>query len=74
MVFLKPTIMRDSDSSSRLSLDRYDLIRANQKDAQPASNPFLPLKDSPVIPPMRAPSEPAAAAAPAAPASGASAP
>ena len=71
MVFLKPTIMRDGDSSARLSLDRYDLIRANQKDAQPASNPFLPLKDSPVIPPMRAPSEPAAATAPA---SGASAP
>ncbi len=62
MVFLRPTILRDNTSAEKLSLDRYDIIRANQKDAQPASHPFIPLKDAPVLPPERAPSAPAAAA------------
>ncbi len=62
MVFLKPTIMRDGEAASRLSLDRYDLIRARQQEQQPASNPFLPLKDAPVLPPVNAPAQPAAAA------------
>jgi general secretion pathway protein D len=62
MVFLKPTIMRDGESASRLSLDRYDLIRATQKDAQPVPNLLLPLKDAPVLPPQRAPAAPASAA------------
>ena len=30
-----------------------DLIRAQQKDAQPAPHPMLPLKDTPVLPPLR---------------------
>ena len=62
MVFLKPTIMRDGDAASKLSLDRYDLIRARQQEQQPASNPFLPLKDAPVLPPVTAPVPPASAA------------
>ena len=59
MVFLKPTIMRDSDAASRLSLDRYDLIRARQESQQPTSNPLLPLKDAPVLPPASMPPPPA---------------
>ena len=35
MVFLRPVVMRDAASADKLSLDRYDLIRAQQKDAQP---------------------------------------
>jgi general secretion pathway protein D len=66
MVFLRPVVMRDSDVASRISLDRYDLIRARQKDAQPPSSVFVPINESPILPPQRAP-EPAAA--PAAPAS-----
>ena len=62
MVFLKPTIMRDGDAATRLSLDRYDLIRATQKDAQPVPNLLLPLKDAPVVPPLRAPTAPASGA------------
>lgn len=68
MVFLKPTIMRDGDAASKLSLDRYDLIRARQLDQQPASNPFLPLKDPPVLPPSTPPSSPPSAPAGSAPA------
>jgi general secretion pathway protein D len=58
MVFLRPSILRDSDSANRISLDRYDLIRAAQKEAQPTANPLLPLKDAPVIPPERTPAPP----------------
>ncbi len=65
MVFLKPTIMRVGEAASRLSLDRYDLIRARQQEAQPAPNVLIPLKDAPVLPPMNPPAA-APAAAPAA--------
>ncbi|MBX3603952.1 MAG: type II secretion system secretin GspD [Piscinibacter sp.] len=73
MVFLRPTILRDAGSASKLSLDRYDLIRANQKDAQPATHPLIPLKDAPVLPPVGASASASAASAPA-PATAASAP
>ena len=64
MVFLKPTIMRDGEAASRLSLDRYDLIRARQQEAQPAPNLLLPLKDAPVLPPAPVPGAAPAASAP----------
>ena len=63
MVFLKPTIMRDGEAASRLSLDRYDLIRARQQEAQPAPNLLIPLKDAPVLPPLPPAAAPAAAPA-----------
>jgi general secretion pathway protein D len=53
MVFLRPTVLRDAASADRLSLDRYDLIRANQKDAQPQPSVVIPIQDAPVLPPMR---------------------
>jgi len=56
MVFLRPVVLRDADSANKLSLDRYDIIRARQKDAQPASSLLLPINESPVVPPQRAPS------------------
>ena len=80
MVFLRPVIMRDADSSARLSLDRYDLIRAQQKDAQPTPSQVLPINEAPVLPPMReAPAAPPATPplappAPSAPAAAAAAP
>ena len=54
MVFLRPTVMRDSFTTNKVSVDRYDLIRSAQKDQQPASSPVLPVGDVPVIPPIRA--------------------
>lgn len=75
MVFLRPVIMRDADSSARLSLDRYDLIRAQQKDAQPAPSQVLPINEAPVLPPMReAPATPPATPPLASPAPSAPAP
>jgi len=67
MVFLRPVVMRDSDTANKISLDRYDLIRARQKDAQPPYSPVLPINDSPILPPQRAPAP--TAPTPAAPAS-----
>ena len=53
--------MRTPEDANKLSLDRYDIIRAQQKDAQPGSHLLLPINESPVLPPQRAASEPAAA-------------
>jgi len=53
MVFLRPVVMRDAETTNRLSLDRYEQIRGFQKDMQPRSSVLVPINDSPVIPPMR---------------------
>ena len=51
MVFLRPVVMRDADTANRISLERYDLIRAQQKDAQPQPSSVLQINESPVLPP-----------------------
>jgi general secretion pathway protein D len=58
MVFLRPVVMRDADSANKLSLDRYELIRAKQKDSQPVPSPILGINEAPLLPP----SAPASAA------------
>jgi len=50
MVFLRPVVMRDAATATKLTLDRYDLIRARQADAQPTQNMLLPVEGSPVLP------------------------
>ena len=60
MVFLRPVVLRDADSASRLSMDRYDQIRGEQKSSQPAPSLVMPINESPVLPPLRAPAAPAA--------------
>ncbi len=57
MVFLRPIVMRDADSANRFSVDRYEQIRGQQKDMQPVITPLMPINESPVMPPMRAPGE-----------------
>jgi general secretion pathway protein D len=68
MVFLRPIVMRSAEDASKLSLDRYDLIRAQQKSEQPASNVVLPVGEAPVLPPQREPGSGAAVTPPLAPA------
>ncbi|MDQ6684895.1 MAG: type II secretion system protein GspD, partial [Pseudomonadota bacterium] len=53
MVFLRPTVMRDGDSTTRLSSERYEQIRAFQQAQQPKPSLLIPVGDSPVIPPLR---------------------
>ncbi len=58
MVFLRPVVMRDASSSNKLSLDRYDLIRSEQKDVQLPTTPLMPIGTVPVIPPLRQTEDP----------------
>ncbi len=50
MVFLRPVVMRDGRETSTLALDRYDLMRAAQREVQPANSSVLPINESPVLP------------------------
>jgi len=78
MIFLRPTVMRDANTTNKLSMDRYDLIRGSQTAAQPAHSYVMPINESPVLPPLPKveKSETPLAAPPSAPASapGAAAP
>lgn len=56
LVFLRPVIMLDDDAAERLTLDRYDMIRARQQ-AQPTDVRTI-LKDEP--PPALVPTQEAA--------------
>ena len=67
MVFLRPVVLRDARATTNFSLDRYELMRSLQKEAQPAPNSALRVNSAPVMPPQRAP-EAVAPATPAAPA------
>jgi general secretion pathway protein D len=64
MVFLRPIVLRDADSASRLSLDRYEMIRGEQKASQPEKSVVMPINESPVLPPLVPTPSAAAASAP----------
>ena len=59
MVFLRPVVMRDAEAQQKLSLDRYEEIRNQQKEAQPEPSVVLPINEAPVAPPQRVPQVPA---------------
>jgi general secretion pathway protein D len=66
MVFLRPVVIRDSAQSDALSLDRYDLMRSMQTQAQPVPSYVTPVNESAIMPPAApAPSAPAPSPAPA---------
>jgi general secretion pathway protein D len=50
MVFLRPVVVRDAVASDALSIDRYDLMRTKQQQAQPMPNALVPVDGSPVLP------------------------
>ncbi|MBT9551784.1 MAG: type II secretion system secretin GspD [Hydrogenophaga sp.] len=54
MVFLRPVVLRDARATTSFSLDRYELMRSLQKDAQPDPNVLLRVNEGPVMPPQRA--------------------
>jgi general secretion pathway protein D len=57
MVFLRPIVIRTPDDSNALSIDRYDLIRAQQQSVgQPRQSVIMPINGAPVAPPL-APAE-----------------
>jgi general secretion pathway protein D len=58
MVFLRPVVMRDGRETSSLALDRYELMRSVQKDAQPRQSGVLGVNEAPVMPPQLPPRAP----------------
>jgi general secretion pathway protein D len=50
MVFLRPVVMRNAEGANRLTLDRYESIRAVQQVSQPQKNFMLPDTGAPVLP------------------------
>ena len=57
MVFLRPVVMRDAETTARLSAERYELIRAVQQDQQPKPSILVPINDPPVIAPLGQPAD-----------------
>ena len=50
MVFLRPVVVRDGQTSSALSMDRYDQMRTQQQQAQPVNSTMVPVNEAPVLP------------------------
>jgi general secretion pathway protein D len=62
MVFLRPVVLRDARQTGTFSLDRYELMRTTQQQAQPAPSRVLPVDAAPVMPePVALPPAPPAA-------------
>lgn len=59
MIFLKPTLVRNSDDSGLYSGERYDYIRGEQIKAKPTPDAVLPNVESPILPPRSAAPAPA---------------
>jgi general secretion pathway protein D len=54
MVFLRPTVLRDSEQAESLTDGRYDYILGEQRKVRPPHNPPLPDMESPTLPPKTA--------------------
>jgi len=66
MIFLRPTLVRDSRRADSLTSDRYDYILGEQRKVAPVRDGVLPDIDSPTLPPRPVP-PPAVEAKPVAP-------
>jgi len=51
MIFLKPTLVRNSEDAGTYSGERYDYIRGEQLRAKPKKDAVMPDVDSPILPP-----------------------
>ena len=58
MVFLKPTLVRNSDDAGSYTGERYDYIRGQQTKMQPKADFVLPDIVVPVLPARPVPSAP----------------
>ena len=55
MVFLRPMVIRNQEESNALTMDRYDLIRAQQQTVgQPRQSYVMPINEAPVAPSLKA--------------------
>jgi general secretion pathway protein D len=60
MVFLRPTLVRNSERTDAFTSERYDYILGEQRKAKPAHSAVLPDLESPTLPPRALP-DPASA-------------
>jgi general secretion pathway protein D len=58
MIFLRPTLVRDSQRADAFTGERYDYILGEQEKAKPAHDAILPDMESPTLPPRTAPAAP----------------
>lgn len=58
MIFLRPTLVRDSQRANVFTGERYDYIIGEQNKAKLAHDAILPDMDSPVLPPRPLPAQP----------------
>ncbi|MDE2047817.1 MAG: type II secretion system secretin GspD [Betaproteobacteria bacterium] len=66
MIFLRPVIIRDSDTAATLLQDRYEMMRSATQATQPEWRLWSQDMAAPVLPPLPAPAPKAAASQPAA--------
>ncbi len=55
MIFLRPTLVRDSQRADAFTGERYDYILGEQQKAKPTHDAILPDMESPTLPPKTAP-------------------
>jgi general secretion pathway protein D len=55
MIFLRPTLVRDSRRADAFTGERYDYILGEEQTAKPAHDAVLPDLESPTLPPRTAP-------------------
>ncbi len=58
MLFLRPYVIRDSDDSYSLTLDRYDMMRKLEQATQTEPHFALPLLEGPILPSLHLGQEP----------------
>ena len=51
MIFLRPTLVRNSGRADTFTGERYDYIVGEQEKARPGHDPILPDMESPILPP-----------------------
>jgi general secretion pathway protein D len=65
MVFLRPVVVRDAPQGDALTLDRYDLMRLQQRQVQPTPSTLMTIPQAPQMPPLPPPApRPGVGAAP----------
>lgn len=55
MVFLRPVVLRDERDTANLALDRYEQMRAVQRELQPTPSSVLKINETPVLGPQALP-------------------
>jgi general secretion pathway protein D len=53
LLFLRPVVLRSQADADRLTVDRYDAIRAMQEARQPEPSVLVPVNEAPVLPALQ---------------------